>query len=212
MVQLIKVKTILEILLPCSPQRMLAGLLVLVVGSGLCPSTSLAKQVEWNQLYPVPRVASAMAYDASRGVAVLFGGRDSTSGQSYGDTWEWDGVSWTEQAVNGPSARDGHAMAYDSVRGVTVLFGGTNNAVANGETWEWNGAVWTQRAVSGPSARKAHKMAFDSARGVTVLFGGSRDSANAETWNGTVLLGPNAPSTDPLQEGITRWSTTRLGM
>ena len=35
-----------------------------------------------------------MAYDAARGVTVLFGGYD---GANYlGDTWEWNGTSWTQ--------------------------------------------------------------------------------------------------------------------
>ncbi|MCH8271508.1 MAG: hypothetical protein IH985_09915 [Planctomycetes bacterium] len=53
-----------------------------------------------------------------------------------GETWEWDGTSWTLAATTGPSPRNRHAMAYDSVRGVTVLFGGDDGA-PNGETWEW---------------------------------------------------------------------------
>ena len=46
-----------------------------------------------------------MAYDSVRHVVVLFGGEGP-----LGDTWEWDGNSWTQIAVTGPSARDESAM------------------------------------------------------------------------------------------------------
>ena len=38
---------------------------------------------------PSPRQQTAMAFDAGRGVVVLFGGRDGSLELS--DTWEWDG-------------------------------------------------------------------------------------------------------------------------
>ena len=38
--------------------------------------------------------AHAMAYDVARGVTVLFGGYVLPP-DAIGDTWEWDGTSWT---------------------------------------------------------------------------------------------------------------------
>ena len=83
-----------------------------------------------------------MAYDAARGVTILFGGSVND-----GDTREWDGVRWAQVAAEddgGPSARYYHAMAYDSERGVTVLFGGAGPAGPSGlgDTWEWDGVRW----------------------------------------------------------------------
>ena len=73
-----------------------------------------------------------MAHDSARGVTVLYGGWD---GASYsGETWEWDGMSWTLAATTGPPPRRGHAMTYDSTRAMCVLFGGT---MGGRETWEW---------------------------------------------------------------------------
>lgn len=43
---------------------------------------------------PPARSAHGMAYDAGRGVTVMFGG--TTGSQNLGDTWEWDGTSWTQ--------------------------------------------------------------------------------------------------------------------
>jgi hypothetical protein len=127
-----------------------------------------------------------MAYDAARGVMVLFGG--TAIGTPNGETWEWNGATWTQRTGTGPSPRYGHAVVYDSARGVTVLFGGLIGSIPgtpNGETWEWNGAAWTQRMVSGPSPRSQHAMAYDAVRGVSVMFGGTSGGStglNGETW------------------------------
>ena len=82
---------------------------------------------------PSAHYGHAMAYDASRGVTVLFGGY---TGFSNGETWEWNGTTWTQRMVSGPSPRYSHAMAYDASRGVTVLFGGYYGGFAIGETLE----------------------------------------------------------------------------
>src|SRR5262249_35861277 len=108
---------------------------------------------------PSPRLLHAMAYDAARGVTVLFGGvsdycfRGCTS---FSDTWEWNGTSWAQRIVHGPSPRVAHHMAYDAVRGVTVLYGGDSSD----ETWEWDGTSWTRRSATGPSV--GGPMAYDA--------------------------------------------------
>jgi len=90
--------------------------------------------------------------------AVLFGGYDAVS--DLGDTWTWDGVSWTQQDVSGPSpARSSAAMA--TLNGTVVLFGGLREGSAVipaaeatlSDTWTWDGAKWTKLDVPGPSAR-----------------------------------------------------------
>ncbi len=75
---------------------------------------------------PTARMAHAVVYDSARGVTVLFGGWHWVPShlEDLGDTWEWDGNTWTQRATDGPSPRHDHAMAYDSARGVTVLYGG----------------------------------------------------------------------------------------
>ena len=65
-----------------------------------------------------------MAYDAATGTVVLFGGY-STGTALLGDTWTWDGTTWTKQApATSPPARDGASMAYDAATSDIVLFGG----------------------------------------------------------------------------------------
>jgi hypothetical protein len=138
----------------------------------------------WARMSPVSspsqRWGHAMDYDLTRRRAVLFGGDSgypphTSLGTSLGDTWEYDGASWTLMSpATSPPARYAHAMVYDRVRGSTVLFGGAlgwNSPSA--DTWEYDGMTWTQmNPAAAPSARSQHAMAYDLARGRTVLFGG----------------------------------------
>jgi len=125
---------------------------------------------------PSPRVNHALAYDAARGVTVLFGG--SNGGTANNETWEWDGVSWARKTPAGPfvpQPRDSHAMVFDEARGVVVLFGGSSG---DAQTWSWDGVSWSVYPPSDPegdgypSSRVFHAMVYDSRRAVTVLFGG----------------------------------------
>jgi hypothetical protein len=116
-----------------------------------------------------------MAYDSQRGVTVLF------SGGTAADTWEWNGSTWNQRSVSGPSARYDAAMTYDSQRGVCVLVGGRNATNAYlGDTWEYDGQTWTQRSTSGPAPRYGTTLVYDPVYARTVLFGGV-DSTGAVT-------------------------------
>ncbi|WP_437639501.1 Kelch repeat-containing protein [Sorangium sp. So ce854] len=134
---------------------------------------------------PSPRFASAMAYDAARERAVLYGGaRYNASSQgvsSLGDTWEWDGTTWTERRPAGsspssPPWRARHAMAYDAAQGRIVLHDGGSGV------WEWDGAAWTERTTAGssPSSRD-NAMVYDVARDRVVLV----DYGETWLWDGT---------------------------
>jgi len=125
------------------------------------------------------RNAHAMAYDARRGRVVVFGGADASAVR--GDTWEWNGSSWTRVSAAGPPARTFPAMAFDARSGRILVFGGNRvlfgaDPPADGtfldDTWEWDGRAWARRNVSGPSARAEAAMAYDAMRGRIVLFGG----------------------------------------
>src|SRR5262249_26546130 len=110
---------------------------------------------------PSQRGYVAMGYEAARSRAVLLGGRNEVPFTlplvAFGDTWLWDGTSWTSKATS-PFLRQNHAMSYDSARGRTVLFGGvtSGHGAMFGDTWEWDGAVWTQVASVGPPGRNSH--------------------------------------------------------
>ena len=83
-----------------------------------------------------------MAYDAARGVSVLFGGFIDTGDISllHTDLWEWDGNRWRERAPLGalPSGRSDPLLTYDPHRATTVLFGG-QVAWPLSDIWAWDG-------------------------------------------------------------------------
>lgn len=144
--------------------------------------------VTWLQMAtanpPRARANHAMAYDAARRKVVLFGGSYySTSVQYLGDTWEWDGSSWTAVSTTGPSPRDWHAMAYHEQRARVMLFGGGSQGVLQmNDTWEWNGTGWSQLSDPSPTARKKAAMAYDNLRRRLVLFGGDRYDSGQAKW------------------------------
>ena len=86
-----------------------------------------------------------MAYDAATGTVVLFGGTNRHG--LLGDTWTWNGTTWTEQTpATSPPARSQAMMAYDAATGTPVLFGGSgyattrcsgSRAVLFEQTWTW---------------------------------------------------------------------------
>jgi hypothetical protein len=89
---------------------------------------------------------------------LLFGGLEQDGSTVLNDTWTWDGTSWTQHDVVGPSGRWSAAAA--SLDGTVVVFGGVrSNGAAGaseselGDTWTWDGVSWTRHDVVGPSAR-----------------------------------------------------------
>jgi hypothetical protein len=84
----------------------------------------------------------AMAYDAARGLAVLFGGFGN--GRYLGDTWTWDGTDWIPGTpAHAPAARYLPGGAYLAGGGRVVLFGGSSEiGLALGDTWDWDGTDW----------------------------------------------------------------------
>jgi len=175
-------------------------------GFAVQASTTLFDGVHWSQVAtatvaPPARAGHAMVYDITRDRVVLFGGLASLLSPPLGDTWEFDGVTWTQRfPAHAPQRRVDHAMAYDVASQGALLFGGrTGQAVSHGDTWVWDGTDWAQVAVTGPSPRHGHAMSCDWNRGRTVMFGGFAAGAVGDTWewNGSswshVLTGP-APS------------------
>ncbi|MBX3388773.1 MAG: hypothetical protein KF691_04900 [Phycisphaeraceae bacterium] len=138
---------------------------------------------------PSSRQSHAMAFDPAHQYVLLFGGSGTPSGSSLqGDTWKWNGTSWTRVATAGPSARRAASMAFDELRGEVVLFGGENLTAFLGDTWTWNGSVWTIRTSEGPSPRSGASMSFDIGRGSVILSGGRDGSGpigDTWQWNGS---------------------------
>jgi len=160
---------------------------------------------------PGPRAGAIMVYDPENRGLILFGGSttipqpDGTNlAVSLGDTWLWDGVTWKNLNVDGPSPRSAAMAAYDSVRQEIVLFGGSGpGGLGPGlyfdDTWTWDGRVWHLRnPAHKPDPRMRAGMAFDQARGVVVMVGGegAKVYISTWTWDGTDWT-LRAPTTHP---------------
>lgn len=140
---------------------------------------------------PSARGSAAIAFEPLRGVFVCFGGWDGV--QSLADTWEYDGIRWTQMTPSSaPPARHGALMCHDPVSQRLVLFGGLDASLAPlGDTWLWNGVVWSLHSQPGqtPSPRFAAAAAFHPPSGSIFLFGGQQASSplflqDLWQWNG----------------------------
>ncbi len=157
-------------------------------GKGVSSRTSRWDGANWNTLTPSTspsvRINASMAYDPATRQLILFGGK----GADYlGDTWSWDGNTWTAANTPGPSARSGAGMAYDPSTRQLILFGGGDSTGQFGDTWAWNGTGWTKLDSSGP-ARVDLSMVYDPATQQIVLFGGTTagtDLGDTWVWNGS---------------------------
>jgi hypothetical protein len=119
-----------------------------------------------------------------------------------GDTWKWQGGTWTQVATTGPSARSAHQMV-ETPQGV-LLFGGTayvfpSSTQVYNDTWLWNGSTWSQlNPATNPPATSGHSMTYDANLGVVVLLVQPTLLSAGQTWewNGTdwVLRTTGVPS------------------
>jgi len=140
---------------------------------------------------PPARAEPSLAYDASDGYAVLFGGVVWTpNGTLYkSDTWTFSAGLWTRvnRAVH-PSARAGASMAYDVNDSYVLLFGGRNRSGYLNDTWRFHADGWTEFASRvAPSARQFGDLVDDPAGGQVMLFGGFDGTARfwgflTDTW------------------------------
>jgi hypothetical protein len=115
---------------------------------------------------------------------LLFGGLGDKNGSDgeggvevndyLGDTWKWDGTSWTQLSpVHSPPARTGASMA--TVCGIPTLFGGQGGQAKDAgylnDTWTWNGRDWIeQKPQRSPPPRELAP--FTNSNGTGLLFGG----------------------------------------
>jgi hypothetical protein len=162
--------------------------------SGYLSDTWIWNGARWTEqhppLSPTARYRAQMAYDATNKVVVLIGGIGDISSHQIGDlgdTWTWNGMTWTEQhPVVNPPPRHGASLAYDASSRQVVLFGGDNGArvpLFLNDTWGWNGTTWAQRnPASSPPGRADASMAYDEAASQLVLFGGVNAMALGDTW------------------------------
>jgi hypothetical protein len=99
---------------------------------------------------PAARCGHCMAFDEQAGVAVLFGGIDARM-NSLGDTWVFDGSSWTEVRGSAPPARRYAALAYDPDLKGCLLHGGSEDEVGRrsfGDAWLFQDNAWRRMPTS----------------------------------------------------------------
>jgi hypothetical protein len=123
------------------------------------------------------------AFDAARGVLVLFSGVYAPT-----ETWEWNGASWRNATPALPSDRapasNAHAMAYDPVRRRVLSFGGNTTS----DLWAWDGTRWELVPTAGtpPPSLMGHTLNWDDVRGELVVHGGfvspAQDPWDGRTW------------------------------
>ncbi len=73
---------------------------------------------------PTAKFYADMAWDASRGRLVMFGGR--LSGGIFADSWEWDGTAWVQVPASNPATGIDYPAMTPNLDGAGVLcFGGS---------------------------------------------------------------------------------------
>lgn len=154
---------------------------------------------------PPPVSQPSMAYDPALGELVLFGGYDSSTGQTVDGTWAFNGSTWTELSpATSPSARYGAQMAYDPATGQIVLFGGASgdSSATLNDTWTFDGSDWSEELpANSPPGTCLGSLVYDATENALVLFGGLEVPANgpvASTWtyDGSTWT-QQAPATTP---------------
>ncbi len=136
---------------------------------------------------PAERFLTEMVYDPNRNKIVLYGGADVVTYETFEDTWEYDGTTWTQIDTEGPGIKWGHTMAYDPVREKVLLFGGNKSTSYNGssELWEYDDSEWSQIHLENPPPPRAlARMVLDEKRQKIVLFGGDVNDSHeyGDTW------------------------------
>lgn len=153
----------------------------------------------WTELQPegeVPagRSDAGMAYDATSGNIIMFGGVDSDF-DCLGDTWSYDPTAnvWTEIVTGGaPMARSGLALAYDRRSEQLIMFGGIDSQLTcYNDTWTLDPAAgtWTELDPLGdvPSARCRVSMVYVPGIDKLVVFGGAAVQTDAGGGFGSLI-------------------------
>jgi Galactose oxidase, central domain len=139
---------------------------------------------------PNVRVEFAAAFDAARGVTVMFGGGDFSPKKVTDEVWEWDGNTWERRSPKaGPSARKRCHAVYHIGRREVVIYAGTDTKKQLDDLWGYNGTSWTLLAsgTTKPRPRNDAALAYDSKRGEILMFGGyiGKNAFDNETWRWT---------------------------
>lgn len=149
---------------------------------------------DWQQLTPATTPGGlarhGMAYDMTRQVMVVFGGRQNSwlPNQAFDTTWEYSNGNWVQVvATFVPPPRCDMGMSFHPALGQVMIFGGSDStSSALGDTWVYDGTTWTQINTTGtvPPPRVGGKLVPVLGRNLCVLSGG-RDPVTMEIRNDT---------------------------
>ncbi len=134
---------------------------------------------------------AAGVWDPVRARLVWFGGEIGSL--TTGDTWLFDGTTWTLATREGPGPRGQASMTWDPERAQVILFGGyresgdyLNPIEYLDDTWAWDGQRWSELPIAAdrrPSARVHAEMTWDPDLRAPLLFGGGTfTTPSPETW------------------------------
>lgn len=161
---------------------------------------------------PAARWGHRLVHDARRDRIVLFGGLTTNPVQYSAETWEWDGINWSQTSTaTTPPGRAYPMLAYDSNRGRTVMFGGSgvtgSGSTFFDDTWEFDGSDWAQVPTTrSPSPRRNGAMAYVPRIGAMVLFGGGNDTVTlGDTW---LFDGQDWTQASPANAPSARWDVS----
>ena len=130
---------------------------------------------------PSARNGAAIAYDSSRGKAVLYGGSFNN------DCWLWDGADWAEMLPPDPETLFyRYAMAFDSARGETIMAVKPEFGSAEMDTWGFDGASWTKKTPATPiPAQNGVAIAYDETlQKIIMLLRANASEFQTWTWDG----------------------------
>lgn len=179
-----------------------------LIGGASSSATWIRRGGAWSPRAPAPappaRNGACLAFDPTSGHVLLFGGFTAASTLA-GDTWSWDGSSWTELSpTTGPTPRQLCGMVTHEARRSAILVGGRDATGASAEVWEWTG-TW-QRLPELPVALAAPATFYDRRRQRLVVFGGQRSDDTVEDrtweWDGASWAEVPSPSTPPARYGM----------
>lgn len=163
------------------------GVLVLgLVLIGCCPAALAQPGWSLESASTPTSIPGRLAFDEARAETVFV--------NSSGETWAWDGRSWTQRATTGPPHRSYPELTFDPNSNTVVLFGGEltpNNWIS--DTWTWDGSSWTQQQRTEITPRRG-SLVFDTATQKVTLLGA--DSPEVWTWS------PACSSADLFADGV----------
>ena len=139
----------------------------------------------------------AMAYDESRGLVFVYGGKDDRN-MNRNDLWAFSLESRLWQCMpcagSEPPPREDHTLVWDRGNDALILYGGEDGR-ASRETWSYdlNKQSWKNITDESAPFGQTHVAAYDPHRKRMIVFGRLRDQRKraAQTW--TMNLDQSSP-------------------